>query len=491
MAVGLTPQHQEELLLEELTPEQFLAVALEAATKLDWNISYVSPTGFIAYTKFSMSSFSEEVKLKMEDGKATLNSKCTGSQMIDWGKNKKNVNAFITAFSEIKSSVSIQDLEQKAEELKTALASNENEQDILTLPPATFKDNVAEFFSMFKPAEGYFVTPIIVNLNIIIFIIMVACGVHIMEPTSESLLKWGANFRPSTLSGEWWRLLTNCFLHIGVIHLLMNMYALIYIDLLLEPFLGKTRFLSAYLLTGILASVASLWWHDLTVSAGASGAIFGMYGVFLAMLTTNLIEKSARQALLTSIGIFVVYNLAYGLKGGIDNAAHIGGLVSGLVIGYLFIISLKKPEASSLKYATILLPALLTLGITAAAYKYISNDIGIYDIKMKAFAEMEDKALLAYKVPQDGPPEQVAIAFRDSGLYYWNQNLALLNEVEKLNLPEVYRNRNSLLIKYTQLRIGSYKVIATAYQENTNKYDQDITDYNTRIQTVLDSLNTQ
>ena len=271
----------------------------------------------------------------------------------------------------------------------------------------------------------------------------------------------------------------------------MNMYALIYIGLLLEPFLGKTRFLSAYLLTGILASVASLWWHDLTVSAGASGAIFGMYGVFLALLTTNLIEKSARQALLTSIGIFVVYNLAYGLKGGIDNAAHIGGLVSGLVIGYLFIISLKKPEASSLKYSTILLPALLTLGITAAAYKYISNDIGIYDIKMKAFAEMEDKALLAYKVPQDGPPEQVAIAFRDSGLYYWNQNLALLNEVEKLNLPEVYRNRNSLLIKYTQLRIGSYKVIATAYQENTNKYDQDITDYNTRIQTVLDSLNTQ
>ena len=127
----------------------------------------------------------------------------------------------------------------------------------------------------------------------------------------------------------------------------------LYIGLLLEPRLGTIRFLGAYILTGIAASITSLWWHDLTISAGASGAIFGMYGVFLAMLTTNLIEKSARKALLTSIGVFVFYNLVNGMKGGIDNAAHIGGLVSGLLTGYAFYPSLKRPEAINLKFSLI------------------------------------------------------------------------------------------------------------------------------------------
>ena len=132
-------------------------------------------------------------------------------------------------------------------------------------------------------------------------------------------------------------MITNCFLHIGILHLAFKMYALIFIGVLLEPYLGKLRFAVAYLLTGVFASVASLYWHDHTVSAGASGAIFGMYGVFLAMLTTNLIPKSVRKGLLASIGLFVAYNLLYGLKGwGIDaNAAHIGGLEQWSWINWL------------------------------------------------------------------------------------------------------------------------------------------------------------
>jgi rhomboid protease GluP len=110
---------------------------------------------------------------------------------------------------------------------------------------------------------------------------------------------------------------------------------LLYIGLLLEPYLGKTRFLTAYLISGIAASMTSLWWNDLTISAGASGAIFGMYGVFLALLSTNLLDKSVKKVLFTSIAVFAGYNILNGLKSnsGIDNAAHIGGLISGLIIG--------------------------------------------------------------------------------------------------------------------------------------------------------------
>src|SRR5690606_30731522 len=308
---------------------------IEAALKLEWNVSFVSETGFIAYTKFSWSSWSEEVTVKVLNGVINLKSECTGSQLMDWGKNRDNVEALLGKMDEVKS-VMTQD-------------------DILSKPPSTTKEKITDFFSIFKPTEGYLISPILININLLVFITMLASGVHILMPESQDLLKWGANFRPMTLGGQWWRLFTACFLHIGILHLLLNMYALLYIGLLLEPYIGKTRFLAAYLISGIAASMTSLWWHDLTISAGASGAIFGMYGVFLALLTTNLLDKSVKRALLTSIAVFVGYNILNGMRAdsGIDNAAHIGGLISGLIIGYVFVPSLKQFENRTIKFSTI------------------------------------------------------------------------------------------------------------------------------------------
>jgi rhomboid protease GluP len=266
------------------------------------------------------------------------------------------------------------------------------------------------------------------------------------------------------------------------------MYALLYIGLLLEPYLGKVRFITAYLLTGIIASIASLWWHDLTISAGASGAIFGMYGVFLAMLTTNLIEKSARRALLTSIVVFVGYNLLNGMKGGIDNAAHIGGLVGGLVIGYAYVPSLKKPGAPNLKYSTIGALTLLTILISSIVYNKIPNDIGKYDKKMRSFVSMEAMALELYSLPQDTPNEKILSEIKDKGIYYWNENIKLLNDVEKLNLPDELHNKNKKLLHYCDLRIKSYGLLYKAVEQNTDIYKDSIEFYNKEIEATIEEL---
>jgi hypothetical protein len=136
----------------------------------------------------------------------------------------------------------------------------------------------------------------------------------------------------------------------------------------LEPMLGKTKYIIAYLVTGIFASLASLWWHSEGVnSAGASGAIFGLYGVFLSLLFTNLIPKQMRSSLLQSIGVFVVFNLIYGTKSGIDNAAHIGGLLSGLIIGFIFYPLLKK-EDKGVKSNLALLLIIVAAGLSAWIY---------------------------------------------------------------------------------------------------------------------------
>jgi hypothetical protein len=167
------------------------------------------------------------------------------------------------------------------------------------------------------------------------------------------------------------------FIHFGIIHLVMNSYALYMAGVYLEPMLGKTQYMIAYLTTGVFASLASLWWHSEGVnSAGASGAIFGLYGVFLALLFTNLIPKQMRTSLLQSIGVFVVFNLVYGTKSGVDNAAHIGGLVSGLIIGFIFYPLLKKGDKGV--KTNVILAAIVAVSVLSA-WAYLNSPVNKLD----------------------------------------------------------------------------------------------------------------
>jgi rhomboid protease GluP len=226
MAIGFTPKHIEDFPIIGLTKEQFLILAIETAKKMEWEVGYISDVGLIAFTNNGMFSRNAEIKIKIEYGLANLNSASTGNEMIDWGKNKENIQEFISTFEKLKLTFTNEDLNLKYNEIKADIIPES--EDILKLPPQTTTERITSFFSIFKPMQGFFITPLLIDLNILIFILMVISGVNIMLPDNESLLNWGANFRPMTLGGQGWRLLTNCFLHIGIFHLLMNMYALLY-----------------------------------------------------------------------------------------------------------------------------------------------------------------------------------------------------------------------------------------------------------------------
>lgn len=486
MALGITPKHNEDFAFRDLSLEQFLALASETAKKLNWKITYLNRTGLIAHTDKGMFSWNAEIKIKIEEGIANIQSISTGNEMFDWGKNKKTVKTFLLSLEQVRSTMTLVELNSVFQKLNDQFVTPE--EDILKLPPVTRAQEIKELFTIFKPVKGFFVTPILIDLNILIFIVMALNGANIVQPDNETLLSWGANFKPLTLEGEWWRLITNCFLHIGILHLLMNMYALLFIGVLLEPHLGRTRFAAAYLLAGFAASVASLWWHTLTISAGASGAIFGMYGVFLAMLTTNLIEKSIRKSLLTSISIFIGYNLLLGFDEGIDNAAHLGGLLVGVVIGYSLIPSLKKPFAANLKFGTVGLLSILIIALSGVVYKNQTNDIGTYEAKMKEFFSMESMALEVYSLPKDTPQDQILKEIKNRGLYYWKENIKLLDSFKEMNLPLEIIDRNQLLHEYCELRVKSYELIYASISEGTESYREQIEDYNKQIEAKIKEL---
>jgi membrane associated rhomboid family serine protease/Tfp pilus assembly protein PilF len=182
------------------------------------------------------------------------------------------------------------------------------------------------------------VTHALVGINAAVFLGMALAGISITSPTTQQLVHWGANWGPLTLSGEWWRLFTCMFLHIGVIHIAFNMWCLWDLGALAESLYGNWTFASVYLISGVAGSVASVAWHPGTVSAGASGAIFGIAGALIASfyLGEFSLPRAAIQPSLRSVVMFAGYNLLFGaISGRTDNAAHIGGLVCGLALGAL------------------------------------------------------------------------------------------------------------------------------------------------------------
>ncbi|TGE15181.1 rhomboid family intramembrane serine protease [Hymenobacter elongatus] len=196
---------------------------------------------------------------------------------------------------------------------------------------------------LLRPSAAYFATPLLLTLNVLVFGLMVAAGADIFHPQSAILVAWGSNFSPLTLPGQPWRLLTSCFLHGGLAHLLLNALALLFLGRLTESWLGPGRVLLFYLLSGVGGSLASLWWHAAGVnSVGASGAIFGLYGLLLAVALTGAVPLSRQQrySLLWLVLLLVPSQLQAGLQGTgtTDNAAHIGGLLTGWGLGLLYAV---------------------------------------------------------------------------------------------------------------------------------------------------------
>ena len=352
--MALKPSYNDKLHLPGLSKTEILILALEASQKLEWNIEEVTPEGARFEVPFNMYSHGEEITFTIKsgsDGEVAVRSQSSSVQFVDYGKNRKNIQKLRETMEEIKTSLTPEELAQKAKDFEEECNRPLTEEEKAYLEEEKKRNS---FWSFFIPRKGFMATPILIDLNILVFIVMIASGVGIMSPSTLSLLKWGADFGPLTLTGDWWRAVTCNFIHIGAFHLLMNMYAFMYVGLLLEDLIGSRRMFMSYLLTGLCSAVFSLYMHGETISAGASGAIFGLYGIFLAFLFFHRIAKEQRKALLTSILIFVGYNLVYGMKAGIDNAAHIGGLLSGFLLGIIYVCSYKFEKADAQRTVSIL-----------------------------------------------------------------------------------------------------------------------------------------
>jgi len=156
------------------------------------------------------------------------------------------------------------------------------------------EDDLKDILGFLNPMGENKATAILLLLNIIVFLFMTFGGLNIISPTPQELLEIGGNRRLEVMNGEYWRLFTSMFIHGGLLHLFMNLVGLGLGSSLLENLLGSVKLILVYLICGILASIASIYWHENTVSVGASGAIFGLYGLILAFTVFKIYPKYMR-----------------------------------------------------------------------------------------------------------------------------------------------------------------------------------------------------
>ena len=307
------------------------------------------------------------------------------------------------------------------------------------------------------------VTKAVLILNIQVFVVMAAFGAYAGRPADDSFLRWGADYGPLTIDGQWWRVVMAMFLHFNLMHLLMNMAGLLYMGWFAERLFGRARFGILYLLAGVGGNLNSLYWHPLAVAGGASGAIFGVFGGVLGfvLFQPGIVPKHRVRSLAKGAAVFIGANLLYSFTSKeIDAAAHVGGLVTGFVLAAAFTRAMVQKDFG-VRLRMCIVDVMVVLAIfTAMAFRLPAlND---YQAEMTRMMKL-DRAnikLYAEAVANLKSGQITRIAFGEviprQILAPWN---AERERVLRLRIPNERRANAGKMAQYMLLRAQGWGVM--------------------------------
>jgi rhomboid protease GluP len=327
------------------------------------------------------------------------------------------------------------------------------------------------------------VTNQLIAANIIVFVVMAGLlGAGWVETTDMMpYIRYGANNGAATTDGEWWRLVTCMFMHFGIMHLAFNMWALYQVGHLVEKLFGRLLYTLAYFGSGIIASLASIAWHgDKMWSAGASGAIFGLYGALLGYMLRekHALPRNVFQPLLRSTLFFAGYNIVYGMvHPGIDSAAHIGGFLSGFGLGWLTALPIES--AARIK----LFRPRLWVGLTAVC---VATGLGMaftprFDYSMRdeiawqdAFQGVHEKEpqLLRHNAEQFEQYQASQLNRADYAQWIATELIPFYAQLQqklaalRLEPGRVTERRREAILKIFQAKLDGYRHLQKGVQEN-------------------------
>lgn len=323
-------------------------------------------------------------------------------------------------------------------------------------------------FTYGKPFFSY----ILLIINIFIFFLVESAG----DSHVPTLIEFGAKYNPGIIEGEWWRIITSMFLHIGFLHLFMNMLAVYYLGTIVERIFGSSRFLIIYFLAGIGGGLASFAF-SMNVSAGASGALFGLFGALLyfGVNYKQIFLQTMGKGVLLVIGINVVFGFTVPQ---IDNAAHLGGLITGFIASA--IVDLPKKRNLPRQGLALIVYAVIIAFFVGFGIQHNVTNQGYYLMKMEemlAENNYEEVVELAGEALEMEGDMDGLILFQRSYAYIelgesdlatrdLEENVKYQEEnVEALEMPEAYHNLALLYYQDGRTKEAEEAIIS-AYELN-------------------------
>lgn len=475
---GYSPKIEKYIPLADFPADKYLIVAKQAIENLGWSLSHVSGTGLIAYTPISFQSYSEEISIRIHGNFAVVKSECVGIQMLfnDYGKNDLNLEKFFHEFEYVE--FHLKDVWEENLFKFRRLIETQDDHYFEKAPLAT-KNKIKNVLFLFFPQKGYTVTPILVLLNTLYFIVIIILSIVFIAYFSSKTghasqedylseikllaLNFGVNQRNLVLGGQYWRLITYQFIHGSVSHLFFNMYALVYLGLMIENKLGWKKFLFIYLMSGICGGLVSMIFHQEGVMMGASGAIMGLYGAFIALLVNKSFERKATRALLMStliVSLLVLINGAFGKR--VDNAAHVGGFISGFIFAYL--LNYRWDKTFEIKnwarYAvSVLLFLIFFSGVLHFSPKYATEEYR----KLRYTFNTNLESLNSIMNLKISLPKDVKLAsIKEDGIMPMERNLGIIKQMQALTLrPEDAKE----CAEKAKLSKASYRAVMLMYRD--------------------------
>jgi rhomboid protease GluP len=345
-----------------------------------------------------------------------------------------------------------------------------------------------EFNARLEALGGrHWVTPVLVVVNVLVFLATLIASKN-YEPDASRFLDWGANLGLMTASGQWWRTVSAMFLHGGWMHLLLNMWVLWNVGRLAERLYGSAIFAALYFATGICGSLMRIVWEPSIASVGASGAIFGVVGALLAVLLHRdaRIPRSVALAHWPSTLLFVLFNLINGYFDPlIDNASHVGGLISGLILGWTFVRPVEIEQRREFPTRQVISGAVACALLGAAFFAHLRTAGGqlspseryMLDRTWYAQGEAENLALWSEMVTRSSTgtisDAELGDIFEARIVPFWKDTQQRLAREGK-NVPAPQQPFDQGMREYVRLRLAWAEAIVRAARDRDGNHGEEL-----------------
>ena len=480
MAFGWKTQYEKRIPSEGLNNWEILSIIQQACRELEWEYLVVDENKFTATTPTHWTLSEEIIKIAIENEEIIFRSRSESLELYEAGRNQKNIEEhLLPKYRKIKEQWKSDQLQHAANALRDETLKQLKSGNRVTGEKISFgwKDHGMTFF--------------LIAVHVAVFLAMMLQGVDVLNPSVRDIVRWGGNVKSNVTGGDWWRLISNVFVHIGILPLLVNLVGLYFIGLMVEAILGKLKLLISYLTTGVLSSLVSIVLVPEGVSSGAVGAIFGQYGVLLAFITTPYVNKKFSPWWAFGAVAYAVFNIVVGFRGGNDNAAMMGGFFAGLATGYLFYFFHFKRNLARAGGTRISIEVLLLTTLIVYFYLRVHgrNDSLRFEREVMKLNQIEVKAMAQMQHLQSAQSNNDAVhVLRDSALPQWRHFQDEIMKTDSYNLSREYRRKRKLLNEYAGLRVHQTELIYKSINEGTDKYNGEIDEVSDRIEKIIDQL---